>query len=288
MNNKIVLGTANFGLNYGINNFNGKISDSELIEIILLAEKTGVSIIDTAQAYGDAEKRLGIALKGIDSKLKIVTKLKPSFNGRVSELLESSKIKLGIKNFYGVLFHDFQDFIKNKNTLTELKIIKEEAGVSKIGFSVYYPEEIEFLFNNNVDIDIVQFPFSIFDRRFEYLLKELKERNVEIHTRSIFLQGLVFMNPKNLPDYLKGAKETITELLKITDKYNLTINELCLNYVLKNKFIDNTIIGVDSAMQFEQNIMDANKEYSKWTEVSSNLEGLKIEDEKIILPINWN
>jgi uncharacterized protein len=286
MTNKIVLGTANFGLNYGINNSKGKVSDEEITRILLLAKESGVSIIDTAQAYGDAEERLGIILRKIKSNLKIVTKFKPSFREKVSELVDCSLCKLGTKNLYGVLFHEFKDFLKDKRVFSELKYLKKQGKINKIGFSVYYPSEIEFLFNSNIDFDFIQFPYNVFDRRFDYLLNELKARNVEIHTRSVFLQGLVFMKPEKLPNSLKGANKSITELLNITKKSNMSISKLCLNFVLRNQFIDKVVIGVDSFMQFEQNILDIRGAFFM-DNIDEQLEKLRIEDEKIILPFNW-
>jgi uncharacterized protein len=286
MINKIVIGTANFGLSYGINNSKGKVSGENITKILLLAEESGVSIIDTAQAYGDAEERLGTILKKIKSNLKTITKLKPSFSDKVSELVDSSLCKLGVKNLYGVLFHEFKDFLKDKGVYSELKYLKQQGKINKIGFSVYYPSEIEFLFNNNIDFDIIQFPYNVFDRRFDYLLNELKARNVEIHTRSVFLQGLVFMEPEKLPDFLKGAKKSITELLRITKKSKMSISKLCLNFVLRNQYIDKVVIGVDSFMQFEQNLLDIG-EASFMANIGEQLDKLRIEDEKIILPFNW-
>ncbi len=286
MINKIVIGTANFGLSYGINNSKGIVSDDDIIKILLLAEESGVSIVDTAQAYGDAEERLGTILKKMKSNLKTVTKLKLSFSEKVSELVDSSLSKLGDKNLYGVLIHEFKDFLNDNGVYSELQFLKQQGEINKIGFSVYYPSEVEFLFNNNFDFDIIQIPYSVFDNRFKYLLPKLKMHNIEVHTRSSFLQGLSFVRPNNLPSKLKGAKKSIEQLNKISEENEIPISALCLNFVLKNEFIDKVVVGVDSVSQLQQNLMDI-KDKSLSVNVLNQLNNISISDEKIVLPFNW-
>jgi aryl-alcohol dehydrogenase-like predicted oxidoreductase len=286
MINKIVIGTANFGLNYGINNSKGKVSDDDIIKILLLAEKLGICIVDTAQAYGDAEERIGIILKKIGCNFKIVTKLKPSFKENINDLIFSSQIKIGSENLYGVLYHDFQDFKNNQNSYSQLSMLKDKQKIEKVGFSVYYPSEIEYLFENNLNFDIVQIPYSVFDNRFNYLLPKLKKHNIEIHTRSTFLQGLSFMNANSLPNNLMGARKSIELLNMISKENKIPISALCLNFVLNNKFVDKVVIGIDSVLQLKQNLMDI-KRKSSVRKVMNQLIKLSISDEKIVLPFNW-
>jgi aryl-alcohol dehydrogenase-like predicted oxidoreductase len=286
MNNKLAIGTANFGINYGINNSKGKMSDDEILKIFLIAESSGINIFDTAQAYGNSEERIGYALKKINSNFDIVTKLKPLFQEDVSNFIEDSLTKLGIKSLYGVLFHNFKDFHKNKEYYTQLTLLKDQGKIGKIGFSVYYPSEIEYLFGNNFGFDIVQIPYSVFDNRFEYLLPKLKKHNIEIHSRSTFLQGLVFMKPESLPYYLKGAKKQIAQLIDISKKYHISIASLCLNFVMSNPLIDKVVIGIDSVRQLKQNHKNLKDKFVV-LEIVDQLKSLKIEDEKIILPFNW-
>jgi aryl-alcohol dehydrogenase-like predicted oxidoreductase len=287
MYSKLAIGTANFGLKYGINNTKGKVSDKELLNILKLAEDSGIKTIDTAQGYGNAEQRLGKTIKKSKDNFQIITKLKPSFIGDVIASVEESITKLDVSSLRGVLFHSFQDFKSNPNYFTKLQILQEKKRVDRIGFSVYYPSEIEYLFINKIEFNLVQFPYSVFDTRFSYLLPELKTRNIEVHTRSTFLQGLTFMNENSLPDYLTGAKDSIKSLKMISKNTNISISALCLNFVINNKLIDKVIIGIDSSNHLYQNIMDINKSQMV-NKIIHKLRDVSIDDEKIILPFNWN
>jgi len=284
--NKLVIGTANFGLDYGINNTRGKLKESVIVDILDFANKNGITDIDTAQFYGNAENRLSGVLKKLDGEFNIITKLKPFFTQNVTDLVTTSIKNLDTENLYGILYHNFKDFIDNKPSLEKIELLKSKGIVRKIGFSVYYPHEIEYLFAHNISFDIVQFPFNIFDQRFEYLFDDLKRQKIEIHVRSAFLQGMFFLNPDNLPELLQGAKSNLKQIGEISHKFDLSISSLCLNFIFHNDLINKIIIGVDSKEQLKQNMSDI--QTNKYTEEVHNLlKGLEIKDENIILPTNW-
>ncbi|MCG8572052.1 MAG: aldo/keto reductase, partial [Spirochaetes bacterium] len=195
--NKIGLGTAQFGLNYGINNSRGKIPTSEINEILLFAQKNGIDLLDTAYAYGESEKVIGQNNEIINS-FRIITKFPPKIKHPIKELFFESLTNLKRSTIYGYLIHDFQTYLSNKVILSILKELKSERKVAKIGFSLYYPDQLKYLFDNNLKIDIIQIPYNIFDRRFDDLLPLAKKEKIEVHIRSVFLQGLVFKDPKIL------------------------------------------------------------------------------------------
>jgi len=292
MLNKLVLGTVQFGQKYGIANKRGKIPKDEVLRILEYACNLGITILDTAHLYGKSEQILGECIKKAKSDFKLISKLAPSSElnyKKVKDIVCKSIHRLERKNVYGYLIHeqeseDFMESVKLWNILVKLK---KKRLVKKIGFSLYKPEELELIFEKAKDCDIVQIPYSIFDRRFGNYLKILKENNIEIHVRSIFLQGLVFLNPKNLPVNLIRAKPYIEKLQNLALENNIAINTLCLDFVLLNPSVDKVVIGVDSLEHLKKDIKAIGL-IEKVRSIYNELEKLNIEDKDIILPYRWS
>jgi len=142
------------------------------------------------------------------------------------------------------------------------------------------------LLKNNTRLDIVQVPYNIFDQRFENYFPILREMEVEIHTRSVFLQGLFFLNTDRLSENFQPAKDMIEKLRKISTNHKIPIHSLCLCFALLNPFIDKVIIGVDSLNQLRQDISSI--EYlDKTKNIYELLKSLKFHNEEVILPYNW-
>lgn len=289
INSKICLGTVQFGLDYGIANKSGKIPENEVFEILKYANKVGVEILDTSMAYGDSEKIIGEFIKEKKS-FNVISKV--LFNSEFNDLngirlkLIDSLHRLNLSELYGYLIHRFDDFLNHKQIWNALESVKVEGLASKIGFSLYRPEELELLLDREIKFDIVQIPFSILDRRFEKYFKILKDKNVEIHARSVFLQGLVFLKPEQLPNKLQGAIASLGLLGRIAKKNNLSISAICLNNVLSNTYIDKVVIGVDSLNQFKNNIVDV-EQLNVVVDIVDDLRDCAILDEQILLPNKW-
>lgn len=250
---KLALGTVQFGIPYGINNTNGMPEDEELNSILELAHSSGVRILDTASAYGKAEERIS---KFSKNKFNIITKFSGVDNRNTLNIkLESSLKKLAVPSIYGYISHNANDLIEYPTLWDELVRFKEELGtVKKIGYSLYDSDQLEKLLELGFIPDIVQLPYSLLDRKFEKYLPELKKINVEVHTRSVFLQGLYFMNPETLPTKLQSLKSTLLVIQKLCKEYNTTVGSLALNYAYKNPNIDFVVIGIDTCFQLQQNI----------------------------------
>jgi aryl-alcohol dehydrogenase-like predicted oxidoreductase len=286
MHTKLAIGTANFGLDYGISNQFGKLGDDKIAETFFVAQNNNIDLIDTAQAYGNAEKRIGQALKGRRNQFNIVTKLAPNFKDDICVLISKSLKKLMIENLYCVLYHNFNDFLENPESYQKLSELKEKGKISKVGFSVYYPSEIEYLIDQGIKFDILQLPYNIFDTRFEYLLPILKQNNVEVHIRSVFLQGLVFLDSESLPPNLGDMLVPLNKLRQIADSSQVSIASLCLNFVARNTHIDKIVLGVDSPRQLMNNINDIKGNYID-NSILESLKTLKVNDEELVLPFNW-
>lgn len=287
---RLCLGTVQFGLDYGIANQRGKISEGEVGQILTYAHQVGIDTIDTGQAYGDSEHVIGKFIEGGMCDFNIITKT-PSLNGFEGEgnaknIIQPSLKALGREKIYGYLVHQFSDYLTHHALWGMMEELKREGIVQKIGFSIYKPEELELLFDRNVPFDIIQFPYSIFDRRFEQYFSRLKEKNIEINVRSVFLQGLAFLNPDTLPEHLVHARDDLKRLIDASKEINVPVHAVCLNFVLLNSDIDIAIIGIDSLEQLKQNI-DAVKFLSEVQRIYDDIKAISINDESILLPYNW-
>ena len=283
MLNKLILGTAQFGLFYGINNSTGKVPKSDVSEILNGAKVNGISILDTSYAYGDSEIVLGELLEKEDF-FKIISKLPRTIENPKSIFEETIK-RLKKNKLYGYLVHHFDYFKENSSIWVDIKDLQKDGWIKKVGFSLYRPSELEYLFLQNIDFNIVQIPYNILDKTFEPYLKELQHRNIEVHTRSVFLQGLFFKPADALPEKLKPLKPYLVAMSDFCKQQNITIEELALNGVVHHPDIDGVLVGVDNMIQLQKNIK------SIWTEIPASVSGfidtLDVKEKELLSPVNW-
>ena len=286
--NKLAMGTAQFGLDYGINNKQGKIPLKEIFKILDTCLLKGIDTLDTAPDYGDSEKKIGEYTRLKGSNFKIISKLPVNVNSQnLDTILNKSLSNLQTDKIYGIIFHNFQSYTAHPQVLENLYRYQEKGVVKKIGFSFYYNKNLELLLSKNIKFDIVQVPYSIFDGRFATYFPDLKKRGVEIHVRSVFLQGLVFKKPAELEDKFKQIKPKLEKLNALSQKINEPVSSLCLNFVLANNNIDKTIIGIDSEANLRENLKVIQSK-NKINQIYQDLKSLVEDDENIILPFNWN
>lgn len=286
--NKLALGSAQFGLKYGIANSEGQIKFTEVKKILELAKNSNIDLIDTAISYGNSEKIIGdTCIKEFKfvSKLPALPKDCLDINLWVEEHVRSSLMRLGISSLYGLLVHRSENFLgdSGKKLIKALSAIKLNGWVKKIGVSIYDPSECEQVMKLT-RIDIVQAPLNIVDRRLEVSgwLSKLHSEEIEIHTRSVFLQGLLLMPinkiPKNLNKWYKVWEKWSIEL----KKNELSAAEVCLLYPLSLPEIDRVIVGVDNSYQLNELIKASKSQKSKidFSFMNSN-------DQMLINPSNW-
>lgn len=270
---KLGLGTVQFGLPYGISNKKGKTSAEEVSKILETAKSFQINTLDSASSYGNSEEVLG--LNNLSS-FKVVSKFMPPLKDQSIEIqLTQSLVKLGVKSLYGYLAHRPMEILRDQQQWEDLLKFKSEGKVTKIGFSLNEPLELERLINKGFNPDLVQVPYNYFDRRFEAAIREIKGKGCEVHTRSVFLQGLFFMNPLELSVFFEDIKPLITQLQE-----NSLLNGALLKFVLKKPYIDKVIIGVENEKQLVQNIQNLEK--------ASALPELKLKiSENIVNPSKW-
>lgn len=254
---KFILGGVQLGMHYGISNANSKMSLEDVSKILQRASKYHIDTIDTAIKYGDSETFIGNAKK---SKFKIITKLPyispdktNNYHYIKKQVLESIK-RLRIKSLQGLLLHEPIQLTQNngKKIWECLKLLKDEKLTLKIGYSI---DDINLLDNLIPDFlpDIVQVPLNILDQRIikSGWLKKMNEMSIEVHIRSIFLQGLLLMDSNDRPKKFDQWKEFWSQWENFLKKNKITAYEACINFILLQKGIDKIVIGVNSVKHLD-------------------------------------
>ena len=275
-NNKLVLGTVQFGCKYGINS-EGRPDTQMVSEILAEAKKGGIKMLDTSAAYGSAEEVLGEATAS--QNFQIISKY-PKSDKTVFDTFEGTLRCLGTTKLFGYLLHHFSVYTEDKEVWKDFVQLKKEGKVEKIGFSLYETYELELILNDGIPFDLIQIPFNIFDRQFEPYFERLKAMKVEIHVRSTFLQGLFFKDRDTLPKKLLPLKPYLVALDQYAMEAGLIVAEIALNYNIQNPFIDGVLIGVDTK---EQLLTNFNSVSEKKVEISIN-----VKEKELLKPVNWN
>lgn len=265
MTSRLALGTAQFGFAYGVANKSGKVEIKEAAEILRLSTTSGIDTLDTAIVYGESEQTLGTLGVG---HWKVVTKLPElpqdvSIPEWVDAAVEASLHRLKVSRLYGVLLHRPRQLLESHGAAIwqAMTRLRDRGVVEKIGVSVYSPEELGDLWRH-FPVDIVQAPLSIVDRRMirSGLLARLHKEGVEVHARSVFLQGVLLM-----PRAERHAKfGTWDELWSRWDEWLeaecLTPLQASLAFALSHSEIARVIVGVDGISQLREIISVANSE----------------------------
>ena len=289
MNNKLILGTVQFGLKYGINNTIGKLKKDEVLSLMKVAYNSGIRILDTAEAYGNAHQLIGdFHNKNDNLKFKIITK----FPHKIKLSLIGTKIieyldLLHVKTLEVIMFHSFESFQSNYKALNSLNKLKSNDLINNVGVSVYTNAQLESLLNEDL-ITVVQLPFNLLDNSNVRgdLINRLKEKGKIIHTRTAFLQGLFFKNTNDKNPIVQELKTELELLNQISIGSNCSMEELALSYCINQKKIDNVIIGVDSISQLIANIKASG--YQIKENALKTINGIVVKDLELLNPSLWN
>ena len=286
-NNTLALGTAQFGLKYGLANQNSKVPTESVKDILDRASLAGVKTLDTAIAYGDSEKVLG--LFDLDH-FEVISKLPevPLTNSNIPDWIKSqvysSLERLNQDSLNAVLLHRPLQLTESNGKVIyqTLQSLKHEGIIGSLGVSVYGPDELLTLIDQ-FEFDIVQAPINILDRRMENsgLLRKLKSQGCSIHARSAFLQGLLLMPKERIPPYFIPWMPILEDYHKWLTSSNVSPLEACINYVTQIEEIDKVIVGVDSLSQLDEILHSlSNESIILPSELQSN-------NEDLINPSRW-
>lgn len=287
---KIALGTVQFGIDYGITNKYGRTPENEVNHILTFAKGNEIDLLDTASSYGESESVLG---KYHQNNFRIITKTPHFLNEVITEKdiqflkehFDMSLKRLNVSNVYGLMIHNVIDCYKSgsENIYSSLHELKKEGLVSKIGVSVYTPEDIEMLLNR-FNFDIIQFPLNVLDQRIleSGLLKELKKRNVEIYVRSAFLQGLLLEEIEKIPErFVKYLKDYFIDI----KSKGISKLESALLFLNTIREIDYVVLGVNNLDQLKKNYEAYKKIQNQ--EIEIDYSKYAVNELEIIDPRRW-
>lgn len=249
---KLAIGSVQFGMNYGVGK-DTRPSLDEIKQILEVASAFAIDRIDTAPVYGEAQSILGRC--NAARAFKIISKVPPipssvTPHQFVARMVEDSLLHLRCEKLEALLLHRAQDWCIAK-VYRCLDNLRSDGIVRQIGISVYDLAEI----NMALEVarpDVIQLPLNVLDQRFVSKLTRLKELGIEIHVRSIFLQGLLLMPLEKIPRFFEPILPTLTQWRRFTRDQGLQPEEGALNFIGSVKGVDYAIVGVHCAEQLTQ------------------------------------
>ncbi|MDB9992252.1 aldo/keto reductase [Amylibacter sp.] len=284
---KLGIGTVQWGMRYGLSN--KKATLETIRNILFYANRLKIDTLDTASVYGESEKLLG--LNDLES-FNIITKT-PQFgvqNISQNEVYQLNKAffnslkMLKCNSIHSLLVHNINDILLpgGDAIILAMRKLKEEGYVNKIGISVYDSKQIDLIIKKFIP-DLIQLPLNVLDQRMQISghLEMLKKSGVEIHVRSVFLQGLLLMPIEKIPKYFDPIRPTILRWHKAANLYGLTLSQAALIFIRDNPYVDKMIIGFDDLAQFKVCTKDF------LTKSSFDAKNLDCKDHKFLNPSNW-
>ena len=262
----MTLGTVQLGMNYGIANNDGKPSEEKSFSILRSALEGGITSLDTARAYGDSEQVIGRFLKTWQGEVPaIVTKVRKlegstpkELEAFVTESVEQSLENLGVNKVDAVMLHGAQDpVIHGKACADAVKSLIDHGYTDRVGVSVYTAEDIQGMLPYDI-FSVTQVPMSIFDQRLIAggSIDKLKDRDYTVFVRSVFLQGLFFLDPEGMTDPIlqEHAAPKIRLLRQIAEGEGLTLEQLAIAFMRDCAGVTSLVLGADTPEQVTANI----------------------------------
>ncbi|MCD9023667.1 aldo/keto reductase [Cohnella silvisoli] len=289
---KLGLGTVQFGMDYGVSNRQGKTSLEEALDVLSAAAQSGISVLDTASTYGVSEKVLGLLLPR-EHSFRITTKLPRlvpqdggAFDpGEADRLLEDSLSNLHQSFVYGLILHRADDLLSiyGDEIMRWLQKCKRRGLAIKVGVSVYPEEGIEEIIDR-YPIDLIQAPVNLFDQRLvrNGFLRRCKERGIEVHARSVLLQGLLCMEPHQLPAYFQPYKAQIQKYRSFLSEQAIDPIDAALSFVNELPEIDVFLCGVNNCEQLLQLVSSVRQ-----SRIQLDYSGLSLSDPGLLNPYQW-
>ena len=261
---RVALGTVQFGMDYGVANTSGQVMAEQATAILQAARHAGLDTLDTAIAYGNSESKLGeLGVHG----WKIISKLPPlpdaveNVEKWVVQQLQNSLQRLGAQHLDALLLHRPSDILGQHGIAYARALLqaKNEGLIHGIGYSIYSPDELAPLCTV-LPPDIVQAPYNIIDRRLATSgwMGRLADNGVRIHTRSVFLQGLLLMPAAARPPWFDRWQPLWQVWSDSCVQSGLSPLAVSLRYVLSQADIERVVVGVDSVTQLHEIVTAVN------------------------------
>jgi aryl-alcohol dehydrogenase-like predicted oxidoreductase len=285
---KIALGTVQFGQTYGISNTRGQVDARSVAAILDFARDAGIDTLDTAVVYGTAEQRLGeLGVEGFRVITKVpalgaVETLPPRW---LADQIEASLERLRLDRVYGLILHRPADLGGpcGPALAQQLKAVKASGLALKTGASIYGPDDLEFI-ASAIPLDLVQAPTNVFDRRLARSgwLDRLSASGVEVHVRSMFLQGLLLMPADEVPARFDPWRERLARWRAWLVEERLTPVEGCIAHALGLPQVERFVVGCENLEQLRE-IVQAFGGVARCAPSS-----LETDDERLIDPATWS
>lgn len=262
----MTLGTVQLGMNYGIANTAGKPDEEKSFAILQTALEGGVTTLDTARAYGDSELVIGRFLKQWQGEMPAIITKVPTLQGStprelekfVAESVEQSLERLGISKLDAVMLHGAKDpILHGKACADAVKALVDHGYTDKVGVSVYTAEDIEGMLPYEI-FSVTQVPMSIFDQRLIAggWIDKLRQRDYTVFVRSVFLQGLFFLDPDKMDDpvLLEHAAPKLRLLRQVAEDENMTLAQLAIAFIRDCPGVTSLVLGADTPAQVQENL----------------------------------
>lgn len=279
---KLVLGTVQFGLDYGINNKTGRLTEKQIFELLDEAAKLGIETLDTSALYGNSEKIIG-NYNWRNPSFSINTKIAVDENSTIAKQVDQALNILQTETINCLFFHRFDDL--TEDSFGEMKNLQAKGIINEIGVSVYTNNEIKEA--EAFGPDTIQFPFNMLDNLFQRkeAIEESALAGVNNQVRSAFLQGLFFMKPNQLPEKLKPLEKHIFQLQKLCEQNKISMENMALSYCYSQPLIDEVVIGVDSIAQLKKNLEALEEPITN--NLKETIDQIVVTETELLSPVNW-
>ena len=286
INSKVILGTAQFGMDYGINNTSGKITKSEAFDILNYAFLNGIKELDTASSYGDSEKVIGEYLNNHPKNRFIITTKISDINASLEKQVNNSIENLKIDKIDKLLFHSYDLYKHFEKEVKDFHQKFKGELFDELGVSIYTNYEIENLINDPF-INRIQSPFNILDNynKRGSCFEELYLNGKKVDVRSVFLQGIFFKNISNLPNNLNPLIKYLNLIRELSREFKIDINSIAFGYLNSFDLIDRIIFGVDSLEHIKINLKSFSTKLPE--ELIKKINSIKVKEEKLLNPSKW-
>ena len=299
---KLTLGTVQLGLSYGVANKSGKPSLSKAFGMLDTATENGLTSFDTAAFYGDSEVVLGKYFdrnKQAAKNVQITTKIRldmpketpaKEIEQAVFKYVETGLERLKMDKVKNLMLHSPDDLITHEDVIVAaLEKVKQQGLAENIGVSTNYPKETQKMLEYDL-FTCIQMPFNIFDTRniVNGMLKKLKEKGIYVYTRSVFMQGLYFLNRDELIGNLSEAKPFLNKLDEVCEQTEMSMAELAFGYARDMDEIDSLVVGADESAHIAQNIQLLNGPSLSAQKKQELFEYFKQVPEFLLFPRLWD
>ena len=294
---RLMLGTVQFGMPYGVANRTGQPSYDDVVKMIAAAVDGGVNCFDTAAAYGESESVLGRAIHelGIVDQVTIVTKVSPinssdvvnasEIRQSIKQSIDQSRSRLKLDCLDLVLFHRESDAAY----FDILEELQHAGAIRAFGVSCDNQPGPSLNYVSDGRVSALQIPGNIIDRRHQQsgILEKAKQNQVAIFVRSVYLQGLLLMPDESIPAGLQEIRPTRHRLMELANQAGIGLGELCVRYLLSQPGVTSVIVGVETREQVRGNL-EVFKRGPLSDELREQVDAVRTElPEEVVTPSRW-